>query len=92
VPVSKGFKVGKDFEFKPKAPNVGSNDDNDSREKPNLKAGPSNTNNGGESLNTMDTNARQQDTGKKKISNIASPNPFSALEVDDDEEEEVENI
>ncbi|GKF77134.1 hypothetical protein Tco_0229604, partial [Tanacetum coccineum] len=54
--------------------------------------GPSNTNNGGESLNTKDTNARQQDTGKKKISNIASPNSFAALGVDDDEEDEVENI
>nr|GEV86531.1 putative reverse transcriptase domain-containing protein [Tanacetum cinerariifolium] len=34
------------------------------------------------------TNARQQDTGKKKISNIDSPNQFATLGVDDDEEEE----
>ncbi|GJT06737.1 hypothetical protein Tco_0841199 [Tanacetum coccineum] len=90
VPVSKGFQVGKDFAFKPKAPNVGSNGDNGTRDEPISKAGPSKTNNG--SLNTKDTNARQQDTGKKKISNIASPNPFAALGVDDDEEEEVENV
>ncbi|GJR25722.1 RNA-directed DNA polymerase, eukaryota, reverse transcriptase zinc-binding domain protein [Tanacetum coccineum] len=89
VPVSKGFQVGKDLAFKPKAPNVGFNG---TRVEPISKAGPSKTNNGGESLSTKDTNARQQDTGKKKISNIASPNPFAALGVDDDEEEEVKNI
>ncbi|GKD24600.1 putative reverse transcriptase domain-containing protein [Tanacetum coccineum] len=33
-----------------------------------------------------------QDTDKKKISNIASPNPFAALGVDDDEEEEVRQV
>ncbi|GJY88640.1 sodium/hydrogen exchanger 6 [Tanacetum coccineum] len=92
VPVSKGFQVGKDFAFKPKAPNVGSNGDNGTRDEPNSRVGPSKTNNGGESLNTKDNNARQQDTGKKKISNIASPNPFAALGVDDDKEEEVKNV
>ncbi|GJT49873.1 putative reverse transcriptase domain-containing protein [Tanacetum coccineum] len=92
VPISKGFQVGKDFAFKLKDPNVGFNSDNGTRDEPNSKAGPSKTNNGGESLSTKDTNVRQQDTGKKKISNIASPNPFAALGVDDDEEEEVENI
>nr|GEV14472.1 hypothetical protein [Tanacetum cinerariifolium] len=90
VLVSKGFQVGKDFEFKPKAPNVGSNGDNGTCDAPNSKDGPSKTNNGGESLNTKDTNVRQQDTGKKKISNIDSPNLFAALGVDDDEEEEKE--
>ncbi|GJT71966.1 zinc knuckle CX2CX4HX4C containing protein [Tanacetum coccineum] len=92
VPVSKGFQVGKDFVFKPKALNVGSKGDNGTRDEPNSKVGPSKTNNNGESLSTKDTNVRQQDTGKKKISNIASPNSFAALGVDDDEEEEVENI
>ncbi|GKA65219.1 zinc knuckle CX2CX4HX4C containing protein [Tanacetum coccineum] len=84
--------VGKDFAFKPKAPNVSSNGDNGARDEPLSKAGPSNTNYGGESQNTKDTNARKQDTGKKKISNITSPNPFAALGVDDDEEEKVENV
>ncbi|GJS24849.1 zinc knuckle CX2CX4HX4C containing protein [Tanacetum coccineum] len=92
ISVSKGFQVGKDFAFRPKAPNVGSNGDNGTRDEPNSRPGPSNTNNGGKSLNTKDTNARQQDTGKKMISNIASPNPFTALGVDDDEEDEVKNI
>ncbi|GJS84290.1 sodium/hydrogen exchanger 6 [Tanacetum coccineum] len=54
--------------------------------------GPSKNMNDDASLITKGTNTRQQDTGKKKISNIASPNPFAALGVDDDEEEEVENI
>ncbi|GKD50158.1 RNA-directed DNA polymerase, eukaryota, reverse transcriptase zinc-binding domain protein [Tanacetum coccineum] len=92
VPVSKGFQVGRDFAFKPKAPNVGSNGDNGTHDEPKSKTGQSKIINAGESLNTKVTKARQQDMGKKKISNIASPNPFAALEVDDDEEEEVENI
>ncbi|GJX68843.1 RNA-directed DNA polymerase, eukaryota, reverse transcriptase zinc-binding domain protein [Tanacetum coccineum] len=62
VSVSKGFQVGKDFAFKPKAPNVSSNGDNGARDETISKAGPSNTNYGGESLNTKATNARQQDT------------------------------
>nr|GEY51073.1 RNA-directed DNA polymerase, eukaryota, reverse transcriptase zinc-binding domain protein [Tanacetum cinerariifolium] len=92
VLVSKGLQVGKDFEFKAKAPNVGYNGNNGTRDEPNSKASPFKTNNGGESLSNKDTNVKQQDTGKKKISNIASPNPFATLGVDDDEEEEVENI
>ncbi|GKB26507.1 hypothetical protein Tco_0865908 [Tanacetum coccineum] len=92
VPVSKGFQVGKDFAFKPKASNVGSNGDNGTCGETNPKAYPSKNINEGALLNAMGTNVRQQDTGKKKISNIASPNPFAALVVDDDEEEEVENI
>nr|GEU57129.1 reverse transcriptase domain, reverse transcriptase zinc-binding domain protein [Tanacetum cinerariifolium] len=88
VPVSQGFQIGKYFTFKPKAPNVGSKGDNGTHNKTNSKVGSSNTN-GDNSLITKDTNTRQQDTGKKKLSNIASPNPFAALGVDDDEEEEV---
>nr|GEW29591.1 hypothetical protein [Tanacetum cinerariifolium] len=64
VLVSKGFQVGKDFAFKPKAPNVGSNGDNGTRDEPNSKAGSSKTNNGGESLSTKDAN----DTCKKVCS------------------------
>ncbi|GJX19582.1 RNA-directed DNA polymerase, eukaryota, reverse transcriptase zinc-binding domain protein [Tanacetum coccineum] len=92
VSVSNGFQVGKDFAFKPKASNVCSNGDNGTRGETNPRACPSKNINEGALLNVMGTNVRQQDTGKKKISNIASPNPFAALVVDDDEEEEVENI
>ncbi|GJT62555.1 sodium/hydrogen exchanger 6 [Tanacetum coccineum] len=80
VSVSKGFQVGKDFAFKPKASNVGSNGDNGTRVETNTRASPSNNMNEGVSLNTMGTNAKQQDTGKK-TTNIASPNPFAALGV-----------
>ncbi|GJV68385.1 sodium/hydrogen exchanger 6 [Tanacetum coccineum] len=43
------------------------------------KAGPSKNTKDDDPLITKDTNTKQQDTGKKKISNIASPNPFTAL-------------
>ncbi|GJX35824.1 sodium/hydrogen exchanger 6 [Tanacetum coccineum] len=92
VLVSKGFQVGKEFAFQPRASNVGSNGDNGTCSDTNPKAGPSKNPNEGVSFNTKSTNARQKDTGKKKISNIASPNPFAALGVDEDEEEEVKNI
>ncbi|GKA95055.1 sodium/hydrogen exchanger 6 [Tanacetum coccineum] len=88
VPVSKGFQVGKDFTYLPRASNVGSNGDNGTRGETYSKAGSSKNTNDGVSLNTMGTKDMQQDTGKKKIYNIASPNPFAALGVDDDEEEE----
>ncbi|GKC12074.1 RNA-directed DNA polymerase, eukaryota, reverse transcriptase zinc-binding domain protein, partial [Tanacetum coccineum] len=92
VMVSKGFQVGKDFAFKPKASNVGSNGDNGTHGETRFKAGTSIKTNEGASLNTKGTNDRQQDTGKKKISNISSPNPFVVLGVDDDEEKEVKNV
>ncbi|GJX88338.1 sodium/hydrogen exchanger 6 [Tanacetum coccineum] len=92
VPISKSFQVGKEFTFQPKASNVGSNNNTGTRGVTNPKAGPYKNTNDDAPLITKGTNTRQQDTGKKKISNIASPNPFAALGVDDDEEEEVENI
>nr|GEW63221.1 zinc knuckle CX2CX4HX4C [Tanacetum cinerariifolium] len=92
VPVSKGFQVRKEFAFQPRASNVGSNGDNGTRSDTKAKADPSKNPNEGVSFNIKSTDARQQDTCKKKISNIASPNPFAALGVDEDEEEEVENI
>ncbi|GJR20099.1 RNA-directed DNA polymerase, eukaryota, reverse transcriptase zinc-binding domain protein [Tanacetum coccineum] len=76
----------------PKASNVGSNCNTGTRGETSSKAGPSKNTNDDALLITKGTNARQHDTGKKKISNIASPNPFAALGVDEDEEEEVENI
>ncbi|GJS62836.1 hypothetical protein Tco_0677400 [Tanacetum coccineum] len=39
-----------------------------------------------------DMNLACEKPSKKKISNIASPNPFAALGVDDDKEEEVKNV
>ncbi|GJX27784.1 hypothetical protein Tco_0235863 [Tanacetum coccineum] len=92
VPVSKGFQAGKEFSYQPKASNVGSNGNTGTRSETSSKAGPSKNTNDDASLITKGTNTRHQDTGKKKISNIASPNPFAALGVDGDEEEEVENI
>ncbi|GKF10930.1 zinc knuckle CX2CX4HX4C containing protein [Tanacetum coccineum] len=92
VPVSKGFQVGKEFAFHPKASNVGSNVNTGTHGETSSKSSPAKNSNDDAPLITKGTNARQQDTGKKKISNIASPNSFAALGVDDDEEEEVENI
>nr|GEY06987.1 hypothetical protein [Tanacetum cinerariifolium] len=77
---------------KPKAPNVGSNGNTSTHGVTNPKAGPSKNTNDDALLITKGINARQQDTGKKKISNIVSPNPFAALGVDEDKEKEVENI
>ncbi|GKA65583.1 hypothetical protein Tco_0765290, partial [Tanacetum coccineum] len=62
VLVSKGFQVGKEFAFKPKASNVGSNGDNGTRVETNTRVGPSNNINEGVLLNTMGTNTRQQYT------------------------------
>ncbi|GKD03128.1 hypothetical protein Tco_1178102 [Tanacetum coccineum] len=75
----------------PKASNVGPNGNTGTRGETNPKAGPSKNLNDDAPLITKGANARQQDTGKKKISNIASPNPFAALRVDDEDEEEVVN-
>nr|GEW15224.1 hypothetical protein [Tanacetum cinerariifolium] len=90
VPVSKGFQVGKELAFQPKA--TSSNGNNGTHGKTNPKVSPSKNTKVDAPFTTKDTNNRQQDTGKKKISNIASPNLFAALGMDDNEEEEVENI
>nr|GEX10433.1 reverse transcriptase domain, reverse transcriptase zinc-binding domain protein [Tanacetum cinerariifolium] len=87
VSVSKGFQVGKDFAFQPKA--TSSNGNTSTRGETNPKAGPFKNIKDDALLITKDTNTRQQDTSKKKISNIASSNLFAALGVDDDKEEEV---
>ncbi|GKA28479.1 sodium/hydrogen exchanger 6, partial [Tanacetum coccineum] len=92
VLVSKGFQVGKEFAYQPKASNVGFNGNTGTRSETSSKAGPSKNTKDDDPLITKDTNTKQQDTGKKKISNIASPNPFTALGVDDDEDEKVEKI
>ncbi|GKC61961.1 RNA-directed DNA polymerase, eukaryota, reverse transcriptase zinc-binding domain protein [Tanacetum coccineum] len=92
VSVSKGFQVGKEFAFQPKASNLGSNINTRTHGETSSKSSLAKNLNDDAPLITKGTNVRQQDTGKKKISNIASPNRFAALGVDDDEEEEVENI
>ncbi|GKC14696.1 RNA-directed DNA polymerase, eukaryota, reverse transcriptase zinc-binding domain protein, partial [Tanacetum coccineum] len=88
VPVSKGFQVGKDFVFKPRAPN----------DQASSKVGSSKITNDNNSSNNNDVpNARQRqkdvvDSGKMKLANIATPNPFTTLGEEEDEEEDVENI
>ncbi|GJV14190.1 hypothetical protein Tco_1359513 [Tanacetum coccineum] len=59
-PVRIGFQVGKDFGFKPRAPN--------------------------------DQASSKVDSGKIKLANIATPNPFTTLDEEEDEEEDVKNI
>nr|GEV58827.1 hypothetical protein [Tanacetum cinerariifolium] len=88
VSVSKGFQVRKEFAFQPRSSNVGSNGNNGTRGETNPKVSPSTYSTKGGSFNTKDTNDRQHDTNKKKISNITSPNPFAALGVDNDEDED----
>nr|GEU32561.1 hypothetical protein [Tanacetum cinerariifolium] len=65
-----------------------SNGNNGTRGETNPKVGLSKNTKDDAPFTTKDTNTRQQDTGKKKISNIASPNPYAALGVDDDEEDQ----
>ncbi|GJU91234.1 sodium/hydrogen exchanger 6 [Tanacetum coccineum] len=67
VPVSKGFQVGKEFAYQPKASNVGSNGNTGTRSETSSKAGPSKNTNNDASLITKGTNTRQQDTGSRII-------------------------
>ncbi|GKB91554.1 RNA-directed DNA polymerase, eukaryota, reverse transcriptase zinc-binding domain protein [Tanacetum coccineum] len=62
-PVRKGFQVGKDFGFKPRAPN-----------------------------DQASSKVDVVDSGKIKLANIATPNPFTTLDEEEDEEEDVKNI
>ncbi|GKE11570.1 zinc knuckle CX2CX4HX4C containing protein [Tanacetum coccineum] len=95
VPVAKGFQVRKEFNYQPRAPSAGSNGGGN-RGEASSKAGPSKDTNVDASVATKgNQNDRQQekdvvDTSMMKMSNITTPNPFAAL--DEDEEEEVENI
>ncbi|GKA25103.1 polypyrimidine tract-binding protein homolog 2 isoform X1 [Tanacetum coccineum] len=91
---AKGFQVGKEFNYQPRAPSVGSNGGGN-RGEASSKASPSKDTNVGTSVATKgNQNDRQEekdvvDTGMMKMSNITTPNPFAAL--DEDEEEEVVN-
>ncbi|GJW79033.1 hypothetical protein Tco_0140715 [Tanacetum coccineum] len=95
VPVVKGFQVGKDFAFQPKAPKAGSNGGG-TRSEVSSKVGSSKNTKEGASLTEQGTfTARKKDkdvvdTGQMKMSNITTPNPFTVLGEDD--EEEVENV
>ncbi|GJV00359.1 hypothetical protein Tco_1329629 [Tanacetum coccineum] len=93
VPVAKGFQVGKEFNYKPKAPNVSSNGDG-TRGEESSKDGSYKQSNASSSvashniLNDRQRNKDVVDTSAMKMSNISSPNPFAALGVDEDEDEE----
>ncbi|GJY94750.1 sodium/hydrogen exchanger 6 [Tanacetum coccineum] len=83
-----------EFNYQPRAPSVGSNGGGN-RGEASSKASPSKDTNVGTSVATKgNQNDRQEekdvvDTGMMKMSNITTPNPFAAL--DEDEEEEVVN-
>ncbi|GKC38072.1 hypothetical protein Tco_1050456, partial [Tanacetum coccineum] len=95
VPVAKGFQFGKEFNYQPKAPSAGSNYGVTHGEA-SFKAGSSKDTNEDALLAKKGTSNDRQcdkdvvDTGVMKMSNIVTPNLFSAL--GEDEEEEVENI
>ncbi|GJY36059.1 putative reverse transcriptase domain-containing protein [Tanacetum coccineum] len=95
IPVVKGFQVGKDFAFQPRAPKAGSNSGG-TRSKVSSKAGSSKNTKEGASLtenSTFTDRKKDKDVvviGQMKMSNITTPNPFTVL--GEDEEEEVENI
>ncbi|GJT23914.1 sodium/hydrogen exchanger 6 [Tanacetum coccineum] len=97
VPVAKGFQDGKEFNYQPKAPSFGPNGGS-TRGVTSSKVGSSTRPNEGALLVNKDTsNDRLKDkdvvdTGVMKMSNISSPNPFAALGVDEDEDEDIENV
>ncbi|GKD83976.1 hypothetical protein Tco_1350815, partial [Tanacetum coccineum] len=90
VPVAKGFQVGKEFNYQPKATSSGPNGGS-TRGVTSSKVGSSTRPNEEALLVNKDTfNDRLKDkdvvdTGVMKMSNISSPNPFAALGVDEDE-------
>ncbi|GJV38081.1 RNA-directed DNA polymerase, eukaryota, reverse transcriptase zinc-binding domain protein [Tanacetum coccineum] len=85
VPVAKGFQVGKDFQYQPRAPSDGSNGGGN-RSEASSKAGSSKDANVGSSVTTKGNSSdRKQDKdvvdiGMIKMSNITTPNPFAALD------------
>ncbi|GJX46895.1 hypothetical protein Tco_0272085 [Tanacetum coccineum] len=83
--------------FKEWAPSAGSNSGG-THGQASSKARSSKYTNASNSLTNNDTsNDRQQgqdvvDSGKMKMANIATPNPFATLGEDEEEEKDVENI
>ncbi|GJZ75588.1 zinc knuckle CX2CX4HX4C containing protein [Tanacetum coccineum] len=93
VPVAKGFQVGKQINYQPKAPKTNS-DGGSTREETSSKVGSSSYTNEGASHKVTSIDKQNDkdvvDTGTMKISNISSPNPFTVLgEVED---EDIENV
>ncbi|GJT24327.1 sodium/hydrogen exchanger 6 [Tanacetum coccineum] len=82
VPVAKGFQVGKQFNYQPKAPKPNS-DKGSTREATSSKVGSSSYSNESAShkvtLIDKQNNKDVLDTGAMKISNISSLNPFYSL-------------
>ncbi|GJS79059.1 RNA-directed DNA polymerase, eukaryota, reverse transcriptase zinc-binding domain protein [Tanacetum coccineum] len=95
VPVAKGFQVGKQFNYQPKAPKTNS-DGGSTREATSSKVGSSSYSNEGAShkVTSIDKHNDKDvvDTGAMKISNISSPNPFTVLGEVEDEDEDIENV
>nr|GEV04253.1 hypothetical protein [Tanacetum cinerariifolium] len=95
VLVVKGFQVRKDFTYQPEAPKAGSNGGG-TRGDVSSKVGSSKNTNESASLAKKGTFTDRQknkdvmDTGLIKMSNITTPNPFTIL--GEDEDEEVKNI
>ncbi|GJW42181.1 hypothetical protein Tco_0070980 [Tanacetum coccineum] len=97
VPVAKVFQVGKDFNYQPKALSTVSNGGG-THDETSYKVGSSSYSNEGNSVvKKVTSNDRQKDkdvvdTGVMKISNISSPNPFSSLGDEKDEDDDIENV
>ncbi|GJW78149.1 RNA-directed DNA polymerase, eukaryota, reverse transcriptase zinc-binding domain protein [Tanacetum coccineum] len=95
VPVAKGFQVGKQFNYQPKAPKTNS-DGGSTREVTSSKVGSSSYSNEGASHKVTSIDKQNDkdvvDTGAMKISNISSPNPFTVLGEVEDEDEDIENV
>ncbi|GJU83616.1 sodium/hydrogen exchanger 6 [Tanacetum coccineum] len=95
VPVAKGFQVGKQFNYQPKAPKTNS-DGGSTREATSSKVGSSSYSNEGASHKVTSIDKQNDkdvvDTGAMKISNISSPNPFTVLGEVEDEDEDIENV
>ncbi|GJW71088.1 hypothetical protein Tco_0128005 [Tanacetum coccineum] len=92
VSVSKGFQVRKDFAFKPKTPSVNNNGGGTHGEA-SSKVGLSKHTNESTFTKKGTTNDRQQDrdvvdSGKMKMSNIATSNLFVALGEEEDAEKD----
>ncbi|GJU61810.1 RNA-directed DNA polymerase, eukaryota, reverse transcriptase zinc-binding domain protein [Tanacetum coccineum] len=95
VLVAKGFQVGKQFNYQPKAPKTNS-DGGSTREATSSKVGSSSYSNKGASHKVTSIDKQNDkdilDTGAMTISNISSLNPFIVLGEVEDEDEDIENV
>ncbi|GJV19818.1 sodium/hydrogen exchanger 6 [Tanacetum coccineum] len=95
VPVAKGFQDGKEFSYQPRAPSASSKDggargEGSSRLSPSTHSTDGTSDALKDNLNVSRKDKDVVDMGAMKMSNISTPNPFTVL--GEDEEEEVENI